>query len=149
MRNIPWIAANGVEAPNLGLSAPLKSKGGEGNLNLGRPPPVGHHRCGFPDPIPGGTAARLDLDVVHLYAEGVDSEEVVAPLIVEGVEDNADPVIGPGLIAVGEVRTDRPGIRIVGTKADVQAVRIVHHQDFSSDRCRGVFPRSDLIIEGR
>jgi hypothetical protein len=83
-----------------------------------------------------------------LHAERIDDEKVAAALVVEGVEDDADPVIRPRLVAVGEVGAYRGRIRIMGAESDVKAVRVVHHEDLGLDRCRGVFAGSDLEVQG-
>jgi hypothetical protein len=87
---------------------------------------------------------RPGLDVVHLDAERVDHQQIVAPLVVEGVEHDPHPIVGPGVVAVGEMDADRRRIRVEGAERDVERAVVVKQQHLGADRRRGVLARAHL-----
>ncbi len=85
--------------------------------------------------------------MIRLDPERVDDEKVIAPFVVEGVEDDADPVVGPRLITVREMGADRERVGVVGAKTHVKPRLVVHHKDLGAYRCRRVLARLHLVVE--
>jgi len=78
----------------------------------------------------------------------VSRKKIVAALVVEGVEDHSDPVVGPRLVAVREMGANRGGIGVVGAKTHVEPRLVVHHEDLGAHRCGRVLAGLHLVVEG-
>src|ERR1041384_7670828 len=70
-------------------------------------------------------------DAIGLNTERIEVKLVSASLIVEGVEENADVIVVPDLVAFGNVCANLRGI-VVTVKGDIEKPRIVAQHHFGA-----------------
>ena len=104
---------------------------------------------GVPDRVPRRVvvAAEIVVDGVRLNAEGIAHQLVRPAFVVERVERHPDPVVVPGLIAVGQPRPDPRRIGIERAESHVQVAVVVGQQADGSNRRRDVLAGTDLVAQ--
>ncbi len=117
---------------------------GDGHLNLiagCRQPALGE-----PDSIPRQVISMIDVVVegIHLNTEGIDNKLISAPLIIEGVEHDPDPVIVPQFIPIGIPGEYSGGIRIETPKGHQDPLLIPGQPNLGGDRRRGILGGTNL-----
>ena len=75
-------------------------------------------------------------------------DKIEAPaLIIEGIEDQRDPVISTYCISIPQVGPDSRGIRVVTAKSGVEIVFIVGEENFSAHGRGDILSGPDLVFE--
>ncbi len=83
-------------------------------------------------------------DTVGLHAERIEIKLVSSPLIVEGVEENADVVVVPDVVALGDVGAYLCGI-VETVKRDVDKTRVVTKTNFGAIFRDEIVARLNLV----
>ena len=131
--------------PNVSSSSPPRKRSsaeGDGDLDevaLLRDPPRAR-----PEDVPLPVLAPGTVQGLGLDTEGVDAELEGAPLVVEGVEHEADVIIlhqGVDLVTVHQVCPDTPGLGVVCPEAHVEVLLVEGHETLGLDGRFGVLPR--------
>ena len=95
----------------------------------------------------------LDPDAVLLHAVGVDHEVVGAPPVVEGVEHDADVVVGPApAVTLAEGGANPAGIAVPGANPEVDGVVAYQYQRFGRLHRRDALDRiilAEVAQKGR
>src|SRR5690606_23334363 len=136
-------------APALLGAAGREAQGGERNAELDRVAVHGQAPGALPQAVPArillvGEVA-LVADDVALHAQRVGYQLVTTAVVVEGVEEHADPIVVEHRVAVAQVRADLRRVRVERVEGHVQRLRGIAHAHDGPDRRRGVVAGLDVV----
>ncbi len=137
------------DAPALLAAAGGEAQGGERDAELDVVAFRRDAARALPQAIPARillvAAVALVADDVALHAERVRHQLVAAAVVVEGVEEDADPVVVEHRVAVAQVGADPRRVRIGRVERHVQRVGGVADADGGLHRRRDVVAGLDLV----
>jgi hypothetical protein len=78
-----------------------------------------------PDYVHRVVFLAVGIAAVHLDAEGVDIEGVESLLVVERIQVDADEIVGPEVVPLGEGRLDLVRLAIVTQEGEIEVLAVV------------------------
>jgi hypothetical protein len=89
----------------------------------------------------------LGFNLIELYAMSRHDEVEASSLIVEGVQDQGDPIISPERVAISQMGSYGRWLWVMAAKCGIEIVRIIREEDLGADRRRHIFPRSNFVVQ--
>lgn len=113
-------APDGIESPDLFSLATLEAERAEGYRHLNCISPLVDQSSRVPDAVPFTDPDLGSFDEIPLDSKGITQKIIRPAFIIEGVEDDGDPVILENIVAIGESGANGRRIGIIRTKGRIE-----------------------------